>query len=316
MNDRRSQIDLGAPDAIQQRVSTLVGDRLCTRCGYNLVGQTIWRETHYNLLIVRCPECGTVASVQEYPLLGRWAGRWAALLAAVWLLVCLGMLFATAGIMYGFSQEAARDSCRTFAKHLAERQKTWMEGQNAAGTLNPAMSWVLSQPAGAYMAADPNWSEQQDLKAILAELGGWMKVVDWRALEIWSRMGLTLLPFGCFWGVAMIQLRRWRLALFLLAPLALVGIFAMIGWLFRSDPQMAPWSYYGMTELARREMGLPIELLTMAFGAAVLLAGLMIGRPLTRLLIRALLPPRLRSSLALLWIADGLTPPLASAKAR
>jgi hypothetical protein len=46
------------------RISTLIGDRLCIKCGYNLVGQPIMRETHYDMLILRCPECATVASVQ------------------------------------------------------------------------------------------------------------------------------------------------------------------------------------------------------------------------------------------------------------
>ena len=36
---------------------------------------------------------------------------------------------------------------------------------------------------------------------------------------------------------------------------------------------------------------------------------LMLARRVVRGLIRRLLPPRLRHSLALLWIADGLTPP-------
>ena len=66
----------------RRTVSILVGDRLCTKCGYNLTGQPVLREPHYEMLIVRCPECGAVAALQEYPVLGRWAGRWAALLAA------------------------------------------------------------------------------------------------------------------------------------------------------------------------------------------------------------------------------------------
>ena len=40
-----------------QRIAILIGDRFCTRCAYNLVGQSVLREPHYNMLIVRCPEC-------------------------------------------------------------------------------------------------------------------------------------------------------------------------------------------------------------------------------------------------------------------
>ncbi len=51
-----------------ERVSTLVGDRLCIRCGFNLCGQPVLRERHYRMLIARCPECSTVAG-------GRTGGR-------------------------------------------------------------------------------------------------------------------------------------------------------------------------------------------------------------------------------------------------
>ena len=60
----------------EERVSVTYGDRLCTHCHYNLIGQPVLREPYYSMLIVRCPECGTVAAMQEYPQLGRWANRW------------------------------------------------------------------------------------------------------------------------------------------------------------------------------------------------------------------------------------------------
>src|SRR5688572_5228275 len=85
------------------RVSVLMGDRLCAACAYNLTGQTIVREPHYKLLIVRCPECATVASVQEYPLLGRWAVRWAMVLAGIWFLVLVAMWIASGATVFGFS---------------------------------------------------------------------------------------------------------------------------------------------------------------------------------------------------------------------
>ena len=50
----------------ETRVDVLSGDRCCARCGFNLYGQTIIREPHYGLLMVRCPECGTAAAMQEY----------------------------------------------------------------------------------------------------------------------------------------------------------------------------------------------------------------------------------------------------------
>src|SRR4051812_32614115 len=97
----KSSLDDAAPAG--RRGSTVVGDRLCIRCGVNLVGQPIVREPVYGMFLIRCPECSTAASLQEYPLLGRWAGRLAALIAALWLLFVVATLLATTGIIGGLS---------------------------------------------------------------------------------------------------------------------------------------------------------------------------------------------------------------------
>ena len=47
-----------------------------------------------------------------------------------------------------------------------------------------------------------------------------------------------------------------------------------------------------------------------------LATGLLLGRQTARGLIRALLPPRLRGSLAILWTADGKPPPPGANRAR
>ena len=76
----------------QKRVvqKIVTGDRICVHCGYNLFGQEIFREEHYSMLVVRCPECATIASVQDNPLVSRWASRWGAVLAALWFVVVFG----------------------------------------------------------------------------------------------------------------------------------------------------------------------------------------------------------------------------------
>ena len=69
----------------------------------------------------------------------------------------------------------------------------------------------------------------------------------------------------------------------------------------------ASWSWAA----ARQQLGLPALALCMGLCVIPLALGLWLGRPLTRLSVRALLPPRLRWSLALLWTAEGLDPPTA-----
>ena len=54
------------PDARAERIAVVTGTRLCIRCGFNLTGQMILREPAYDLLIARCPECGTPPPV-PYP---------------------------------------------------------------------------------------------------------------------------------------------------------------------------------------------------------------------------------------------------------
>lgn len=114
-----------------ERIAVVSGDRACGSCGFNLHGQNVVREEHYDMLMVRCPECGQVASLHEYPVLGPWAKRVGFVLAAVWLLVMLAAVGATIGALMGGSiiaSEAAmsgvtRDISAAHARHAEERLK-------------------------------------------------------------------------------------------------------------------------------------------------------------------------------------------------
>lgn len=310
-----------------QRVSALVGDRLCIKCGYNLTGQPVVREAHYAMLIVRCPECGTVASVHEYPLLGRWAGRWAALLAGLWVLFLLGCLAATTAVLYGFSYASSDEASYEYAHFLATKQQAWAKQQVAAmppPATQPAnaaaMRWarptspeyLAEQPAHPHVMADPTWWSQQNPVETLQQAGGWWKAIDWSACGNWIALSLTVFPLGCVWSIFLLHFRRSRLVFFAMLPLGLAAAFLLMssnssggfsgfrfGW---------PWGAT-MNVHASRQIGLWFGWLTLGFACIPLLAGLLLGRSLARGLIRLLLPPRLRSSLALLWIADGRIPP-------
>ncbi|MFG0259295.1 MAG: DUF4199 domain-containing protein, partial [Phycisphaerales bacterium JB041] len=94
-------------DATTERLGVVSGDRLCVQCGFNLHGQTITREPHYRMLSVRCPECSTLASLQEYPVLGRWGPRFGVILALVWLVFTLGAIFFTGFTLYIASEVSA-----------------------------------------------------------------------------------------------------------------------------------------------------------------------------------------------------------------
>jgi hypothetical protein len=288
-----------SPGASEPGASIVTGDRLCTCCGYNLIGQSIVREPTYGLLIIRCPECATAAGVQEYPLLGRWGSRWGAVLAVLWLMFLVGMWPAASGIITGFCIATAEAASRDYGWHLEH-----LHQEAAGGPSMPAIpggATVIVQTSGSQFAT---WWQKQDPATLLADAGGWRGAADWDALLLWVPAFLLTFAVGWFWSGVLVHLRRaWLLvvAALILALSALSVGMGMVGW-FVDQP-----SWYWMA--ARRQIGPPLAVLTLLFATIPLGLGLAFGRSLTRGLILALLPPRLRGALAVFWVAEGKPPP-------
>lgn len=98
---------------------------LCHDCGLDLTRVQAVRDPHYALLIARCPECGTVAALHEYPLLGKWANRWGRLLAALWLFIIFCFIQINAGLITGFSTAMAKSMLQPTATVISENFRTW-----------------------------------------------------------------------------------------------------------------------------------------------------------------------------------------------
>ncbi|MHC4079689.1 MAG: hypothetical protein ACYS15_03185 [Planctomycetota bacterium] len=285
----------------------VTGDRFCTKCGYNLIGQQIVREEYYSMLIVRCPECATVASVQEYPLLGGWAIRWGALLAALWFITLVAWWPGSSGIVFGMSLVVTEESTRDYYRHLQQ-----LHADSEAQTTGQAPSsttQVITTPSGTIRIGGPGadfgkWWEQQDHAAILADAGGWRRSIHGEAFLILIPAAFMVFGVGWLWSVFLIQLkRRW---------LVVCGAAVMVVALFFVVPVLVEWHMHAgvwARFAANDQLGLPVMAISMGVLTVPLALGLWLGRPLTRLGVRALLPPRLRSSLALLWTAEGLAPP-------
>ncbi|MBX3401935.1 MAG: hypothetical protein KF699_00850 [Phycisphaeraceae bacterium] len=275
----------------EQRVSLLAADRACTRCAFNLVGQSIVRESHYGLLIIRCPECGTVASLQEYPLLGRWANRWAALLAGLWFLVITAGTLAVAGVITGFTFGVSQSA----AERVVETIKSaYIAHETARGTDPNAINW--------WWITDPTWWPAQDKRKIIADAGGWFGAIRWRAFAIWLAGGTVLFTFAAAWAVLMSHRRGVRLVLTTLPMI----LFAMLFWALSQTGGSTFSSVYDLAAGMLWPVVLPMSL---ACAAVSLCAGVLLGRPLARIVVRAALPPRLRVPLGWLWTCDGLAPP-------
>jgi len=199
------------PPSVEKRISTVIGDRLCIKCSFNLSGQPVVRESVYGMAIVRCPECSTIASLQEHPLLGRWAGRFAAALAAIWLLVLISGLFGTGGILFGMSQGSLETGSTRLAEHIAKQHAAWFEKATDAERAGIARMYGGATPqlgVSAYTWVDNTWWKKQDPAAMIAELGGHWRAINPTMVEILFWTAFIAIILKAVWSVFLLHARR------------------------------------------------------------------------------------------------------------
>ena len=281
------------------RVSTIVGDRLCIACGFNLTGQAVFKEPHYGLFIARCPECGVVAALQEYPLLGKWANRWAAYAAALWLAILLGGALGAAMFTFGLSMGSVQIGADRYADFIAMRAGETSHSPNFAS---------MSGAAIRYDAVDLTWWDSQSQWALLADAGGFRRVVASQIVGFWIGLAGAGLIVGIIGSVALLHAKRLRAAAIMALPVVIAAIIQT------SVYTNARIDLSGsLTASAHDVARIALEPVIFAFADGSMYLGIflgvMVGRPVARALTRALLPPRLRSSLSFLWLADGKPPP-------
>src|SRR6185295_10000527 len=126
-------------------------------------------EPVYGMLLVRCPECSAPAAIQEYPVLGHWANRWAALLAAIWFVLLLASVAGTSGLLGGMSAAATQAGLSPFATAIAERYTEYHKGLDAAARakLPPWIATTNGLAPGPYTWIELSWWRKQDYSAIL-----------------------------------------------------------------------------------------------------------------------------------------------------
>lgn len=309
-------------DSDVARARFITGDRLCMGCGYNLVGQSIAREPHYALLIARCPECGVVAAVQEYPLLGRWAHRWGMVLAALWVVLIVAGWIATGGMVMGLSLAAGEEASRPYSSFI-QAVFSAVESQAVNQAAPPGVTpntgvadtatvetIVIQRSGGAQQVTTlggflggsgfRNWWKSQDPSALLRQAGGWRIGITPEFILMWFFGGLAVLMVGWFWSILLLQLTRRGLLLWAGTVIVLAIGFALIPvteFVF-VEPH---WAWIA----GRNQLTPPFLGASMVVFAGVLVAGVMTGRSVARLLVRLFLPPRMRHALAGLWTCDG-----------
>lgn len=292
-------------------ITTLQGDRLCISCRFNLHGQPVIREPVYGMVMVRCPECGTPASLQEYPLLGRWPGRIAAALAAVWLLILLAGGFASAGISFGLAEGMTQAGATKVSKQVSKRFGEWFA--TADDNAKKAYTTFGGTATGAnnqFAYVDRSWWEGLNKRSLFTDAGGLRSLVSHETAQFTISTLLAGFGIGTAWSVALLGLPRKRLFFAAALIVAIALAFELIwGSLLNSETARwgggLVWSGAAASEVVA-PYTVPLSLVVMFAGLSI---GMWFGRPLARWLVRLLLPPRLASALSILWIAEGKSPP-------
>ena len=306
-----------APDA---RLGSLRGDRPCLGCGFNLQGQTILRDPHYNLLIVRCPECSTVAALQDYPVLGRWARRWGFMLAGAYMVISIVLLLGGGVAAGGFAAVASEQLRNNYCQQIASAHRRWFEANEqpallAQVTNNPQISSEINNTIayvnnwGPFAAVNRDWWEKTgraDFRKWLATRPFAYQVDD---IAAYSLAAVFSVLGGGLFAVLFPGIRGARL---LIIPLTLGVVASLV--LFTSNYSWVPSSplgilanYTAVHNLALEEMPARFPLVVLGGATIGITLGAFIGRPAARTLIRFLLTPRVASAFSFLWDADGRT---------
>lgn len=332
-----------------QSVGVIRGERYCTSCSFPLVGQPVTRDATYNLLIARCPECGTAAALQEYPTLNRWATRLAALVAVVYMLVVLALVAVSAYAVRFWAVDTQRALAEGYSEHLAAAHQTRVTSENLLATLTPPPSmpkdqfennlkWMLFATPGYTCQVDTKWFESTGRSLMASETSRWRPAAIRDMLYSIASGFIVAVAVGVLWAAILWHIprrRAWFIAIIATAPglawaIVLPGI-SVVAWALwyaigaRGVPNTSAWIGLDENTAWAARVGLvtykPAGLIawgelfwqSWTYAAIALyvgcLLGLLFGRPIARLTLRLLVPPRLLTPIADFWAADGLKPP-------
>ncbi len=280
-----------------QRHLTIQSDQFC-RCGYNLYGQTVTFDERLGFPVVRCPECGNWHPAGHgSTALRPWLARLAVLALALWVALLLAAGLAIAGALVGFQFAFLEVGLSHGYVDLNTGRP--IESQFIGGT----WEWVYLDTGAVANLAGPNLrfemialpqdhplrstsSPQDDAQRwrIRAFLLGFVAVLGIVAGAIQS---------GVMWHMR--GLRSF------VAPVVVLGLAAAIFWLAIAANAV----YY---QLALGE-AVSASLAVLGLAALAWLVGMTFGRPVLRVVVTGLVPPRPRQMLAFLWLADGKPAP-------
>lgn len=269
-------------------------DRACITCGFNLYGQSVTKEHHYGLAIARCPECGTVAALQQYPAMTHWVNRFRTIIASVYIVALLGFFaLSTFGVSM-FAYASSSVASQHLSTHLRADFNAWYERQSApqVGTNAPVPFW------GGMLTPE---YVRDELPRAMDEFGPLWAGMDPEWLIVMVPAVVVCFAIGLFWSVTLLGAPRWRA---MLVPLVscLIGLSIVLA---ANRPDYDGW-VHNLADQLYVPLIAPAAMLIELIAIAV---GVWCGRSVARGVIKLTLPTRARVPLSIFWTRDGLEPP-------
>jgi len=293
MNRSQSEAELLLEFDRQPAVAYIETDRFCDGCGYNLRTQPVRREPRTDLLVSRCPECGRFQPARDGTTAGRvWLRRLGTLLLLVWIMTVLGTGFGLAAAQVGLTLVPLEEL--TVYRRVTIPAPNSPTSAPGVAPVSPSGSpgvviqsgTIVIQPGNVTATTTTTYRrEVRDRVPYYAEF-----VTLLRGLSFALGFVLAMLA-----AVVLYHWRRWCYVV----PVVVVSVGAavLVWYIWRVDqPRLLGWAT-------------PHIIAQAAAHFAGGLAGILLGRPLARLIATIVLPPRVRQVLAFLWLADGKQPP-------
>lgn len=273
------------PQKPLQKYAQMETDCFCEHCGYNLHGQPVHRDEQLGIMVCRCPECGRFhAAGYRTIAMSIWMSRLATALLTFWIIlevtvVVLALIsFGAIGITHAqlnLETVPVDKSGREIEYRQVGITGTFQAVYKDTGqvTTNP-----VSYQARVAVRHYQSWQEAWGPSLV-------MTFFSWLCGFVLAILAVT---FVWHWP-------RGRYLYLLLLPLLAVG-FTIPSFALDFGVQIRGW-------LAQR----------MLYEAAVqmvgLVMGIVMGRPLVRLILRMFVPPRPRQLFNFLWRVDGKIAP-------
>ncbi len=281
-------------------IESIRADRACIKCGFNLFGQAVVKEEHYQLPIARCPECGTVAALQSYPTMSHWVNRFRALIAGVWIIALLFAFIIQILIVGSFADSASRAVGDPLAKEIGKAYYQWAEEN---GTTTSIAGWAATPEAYYQWVSVPSDWVDEHLNEIVAEFGGLWKEFDRSTFMYVIPAWIVAFLTGVFWSIVLLGASRKRAAM---VPVV-ASVFIVVLSFFSFSPPM----FFALqaSEIAKELYASLLTPVAVGIQLPMILLGVFLGRKIARGIIILTLPPRSRIPFSIFWTRDGLALP-------